>query len=553
MPRLNTAGSAVVATSGGDVSIDGAVPAALAGLTAAGPWFWYSTDVAMGLGNTGAGVKLYSYTVSTLTLAVVDSVASTDAAAGGGTWAVLDGTDVRTSIAGVGPFPGSSIGDVSPVGQLAYVLDAAAERGLRVLNASGTELVTLDALLEDITTIRIRDDVVAYVDGSGWHLRKVLEADVVSVAQRTDDTVDNLVPVLTTPGEWFVAELTSSRLTLRRADDVQGYVIDTATVVDPDAIELSSGVIRLAWANDAAQDADDLVTVDLTVATGNTVRRTVVGGTMVAGAATTTAVSLLPAVQAGSGVSAQVTLDSLLRQRIEDVRTHLVGREWAAWFKAVDRLLGQPVDLSRVVGVLAQINGGTGNTAGAVRNAFGDVRVGATDVLAQQPLDVLTLTAGAGMTLTPSAAARTVAFAVTTPVSVTRKTSDESVTSSTALQSDDTLNPAIAASAVQVLEWVLHINGSAAGGVKVALNVPSGATGTWGVVGEANANLTDVTDTGALTLTLPGTNAKLYVLRAAIVNGANAGTVTLRWAQNASDGTATTIKAGSHVFATVTT
>jgi hypothetical protein len=552
MPRLNTAGSALVAVNGGPVSIDGSVPALLTTMTAAGRWYWLSNNTAVGLGNNGAGVKLYQFTVSPAALAVLDGAVSTDARAGGGTWAVLEGTNVRTSISGVGPFPGAALADASPVGQLGVVLDAASSRGLRVRNASGVELVTLDVLLASLTNIRLRDDVAAYTDSSGWHLRKLLSAEVVSVAQRTDGTVTVLVPVLMSTGEWFVVELTG-KLSARRADDVQGYVLDTGTVVDPDAIQISAGVLRVAWANDAAQLADDLIVVDLTVASGATTRYTVSGGALVAGPVTTTPISLLPAVQTGVGATTNVTLDSLLRQRLEDPRTQLVGRQWAAWFKAVDRLLGAPVDLSRVIGVLQQVNGGTGNTSGAVRNAFGDVRIGATDVLAQQPADVLTLVAGAGATLTPSAAARQVTVAVTTPMTVTRKTSDESVTSSTTLQSDDALNPTIAASQVLALEWVLHINGAAAGGVKVALNVPASATGTWGVVGEANANLTDVTDTGALTLTLPGTNAKLYVLRALIVNGANAGAVTLRWAQNASDPTATTVKAGSYVQAVVTT
>jgi hypothetical protein len=58
-----------------------------------------------------------------------------------------------------------------------------------------------------------------------------------------------------------------------------------------------------------------------------------------------------------------------------------------------------------------------------------------------------------------------------------RKPSDESVISSTTLQSDNDLNAAIGASQTWTYRWVLLMDGGTTGDFKYGLNVPSGATG----------------------------------------------------------------------------
>lgn len=169
------------------------------------------------------------------------------------------------------------------------------------------------------------------------------------------------------------------------------------------------------------------------------------------------------------------------------------------------------------------------------------------------------LAVGTGLTLTDGGADSSVTIASTTQR--IRKTADESVTSSTVLQSDDVLNPTIAASEVLGIEWTLFYEGDAAGDLKLAVNVPVGATGLLSVTGPEvaattavsqlnNAVTSDLTDTGTLVLGAIGAATLLVArVRAYVVNSTNAGNVTLRWAQNASSATATILKAGSFVIA----
>src|SRR4051812_42235203 len=72
---------------------------------------------------------------------------------------------------------------------------------------------------------------------------------------------------------------------------------------------------------------------------------------------------------------------------------------------------------------------------------------------------------------------------VRNPVTIVRKTSDETVTSSTTLQSDNELLWAMAASEVWQFEIVLFVTAATASRIQVAFNVPSGATGFWGIGG----------------------------------------------------------------------
>ena len=130
------------------------------------------------------------------------------------------------------------------------------------------------------------------------------------------------------------------------------------------------------------------------------------------------------------------------------------------------------------------------------------------------------------------------------------KTADESVTSSTALQDDDTLQFAIGANEAWEFRFVLASTGP--GFLKVALNAPSGATGWWArtrstsgsvdilhvnpatfVDGETNNGSTDNPDFG--------------VIEGFCLNSSTGGTFKLRWAQVSSNGTATIIKRGSRL------
>jgi hypothetical protein len=139
------------------------------------------------------------------------------------------------------------------------------------------------------------------------------------------------------------------------------------------------------------------------------------------------------------------------------------------------------------------------------------------------------------------------------------KGADESVTSSTTLQNDDALTMAVAANTTYLLDGLLMWIGNTTGEIKFALTSPTGSTVHFAIAGPNNA----IADgSGAASgewlpvqnsTTSPTTSLNLGAstimthgqLRGTLITGANAGSLTVQWAQQVSNGTATTIKAGS--------
>lgn len=143
---------------------------------------------------------------------------------------------------------------------------------------------------------------------------------------------------------------------------------------------------------------------------------------------------------------------------------------------------------------------------------------------------------------------------------VKRKTADESVTSSTTLQDDDHLTFAIAANE----EWVATIEldcgaALATTGLKVAVTTPAAATQNIAaslasdVNTAANRHFRRTTTSGAAldftAATLVGVGDAGVKLSVWVLNGANAGSVTLQFAQSTSSGTAVTLRKGSYLTA----
>lgn len=135
-----------------------------------------------------------------------------------------------------------------------------------------------------------------------------------------------------------------------------------------------------------------------------------------------------------------------------------------------------------------------------------------------------------------------------------RKTADESVTSSTTLQDDDHLTFAIAANEEWVADFNLYVGASlTTTGIKVAVSVPAGATlemdvdvsATAGAVRYARGSSVGFTTT----LFSAGNNDAIVRLSVWVLNGVNAGSVTLQFAQETSVGTAVTLRKGSHMLA----
>jgi hypothetical protein len=132
------------------------------------------------------------------------------------------------------------------------------------------------------------------------------------------------------------------------------------------------------------------------------------------------------------------------------------------------------------------------------------------------------------------------------------KTDDESVTSSTAVQDDDHLTLTVAADAVYALDTFLDVEGDVDGDFKLTFTGPSGATGSWTPDGISNGNANNIGQIKRGRVAL-GTDDSVGVTgdgtivtpRGQITTSSTAGSLTLRWAQNGSDETATTLKAGS--------
>jgi hypothetical protein len=134
---------------------------------------------------------------------------------------------------------------------------------------------------------------------------------------------------------------------------------------------------------------------------------------------------------------------------------------------------------------------------------------------------------------------------------IVRKTSDQSVTSSTALVNDTALSMAVAASEVWLLDWTILYTASSTGDLKTAWTFPGGelrmvltgydtasVPGIWatGVTASPTSNFAFG---GATTLTPP------VFVRMYYTNGGSPGTLQLQWAQNVSDATATIVKTNS--------
>lgn len=144
------------------------------------------------------------------------------------------------------------------------------------------------------------------------------------------------------------------------------------------------------------------------------------------------------------------------------------------------------------------------------------------------------------------------------PPLIVRKTANESVTSNTTNQADDALLFALGASEVWVARFVIFYQGTTTGDIKFTITGPSGVTIRYGSHQLGVASTTEIgsirasSDVAAGSVVGGGAGATTPVtafIEADIANGATPGNVTFEWAQATSDGTATTVLAGSYLVA----
>lgn len=136
------------------------------------------------------------------------------------------------------------------------------------------------------------------------------------------------------------------------------------------------------------------------------------------------------------------------------------------------------------------------------------------------------------------------------------KGSDESVTSSTTLQDDDDLTITLAANGVYKFEaMIIAYSASTTPELKAIWQEADGGfdflVSEWNSTFAPSADSSEAEDSAAtLNYDLNGTNNHLIYYRGIIQAGGSGGAFKYTWAQNVSNATATTLKAGSWMRAT---
>ena len=139
-------------------------------------------------------------------------------------------------------------------------------------------------------------------------------------------------------------------------------------------------------------------------------------------------------------------------------------------------------------------------------------------------------------------------------VKTVRKSSDQSVTSSTTVVNDSQLKFAVAANETYIFQaWLYTYAADGTPDIKVTFTGPSGSTVLWSssqVIFNAGGSTTlTVVSAGATTADLfVDSNFRAIQLYGTILNSSTAGDLQFQWAQNTSSANSTTVKAGSSIF-----
>lgn len=136
------------------------------------------------------------------------------------------------------------------------------------------------------------------------------------------------------------------------------------------------------------------------------------------------------------------------------------------------------------------------------------------------------------------------------PTSVVVKSADETVNNSTTMQSDDELTFTVAANSVYTVKAIIRYDSGATPDFKFQWIAPTAATidgvahvadSSYTAAGAVIAESTAITTTAGLGAGMPGP----ILCDFTVMTGANAGSVTLQWAQNTLDASDTKVLADS--------
>ena len=142
-----------------------------------------------------------------------------------------------------------------------------------------------------------------------------------------------------------------------------------------------------------------------------------------------------------------------------------------------------------------------------------------------------------------------------TPHIVVRKTADESVSSSTALQDDNHLFFALAANEIWYVRFCLYVIDASNGTASFKAHFTGPASCVWSLnaigldQGGSTIRQHEFNNSADLQTDFLGRSAgQSYDIHGFVVNSSTAGNFTLQWAQQVSNASAVTVKANSFVW-----
>lgn len=325
-----------VCYGGTAISIDGATPAVLAGVTAGNP-HWLIANTKLIYQNVSAGAILQTLTLPA-TLATASGSGQNGLGAGAGVWAAyLAG--VRTSTPPSLTLPLAGLYDVSELGQIAVVDIRGSASGLTVYTAAGAVQYHVDTVLLN-PTVHVRQNLLSYQDVAGWHLIDLTTlGPVKGFLPRAH--ISNFIPFRlgTTPAV-FEYDAATAIFSIRPATSLNGLTVGTGGF-NPDIVGTGLAACRLAWTTGAGEQRTELVILDVNTATRATSRGVVVGTSM------SFSVGPILAGTAFSGADAASLYLPVQQQPLVDPKTGTITKPWR---DALQKVSGS------VTGAISQIN-----------------------------------------------------------------------------------------------------------------------------------------------------------------------------------------------------